>query len=62
MSSTDKFIDDIISEILKYKEEKEEDLTFSYVVKIQDKEGNEKSLNGLYYMDIDKNTLILKEK
>jgi hypothetical protein len=62
LSSTDKFIDDIISEILKYKEEKEEDLTFSYVVKIQDKEGNEKSLNGLYYMDIDKNTLILKEK
>jgi len=61
LSSTDKFIDDIISEILKYKEEKE-DLTFSYVVKIQDKEGKEKSLNGLYYMDIDENTLILKEK
>jgi len=61
LSSTDKFIDDIISEILKYKEKKE-DLTFSYVVKIQDKEGKEKSLNGLYYMDIDENTLILKEK
>ena len=61
MSGTDKFIDEIISEILKYKKEPEE-ISFTYEVKIQDKEGNEKSLNGLYYMDIEKNTLILKEK
>lgn len=61
MSGTDKFIDEIISEILKYKQEPEE-ISFTYEVKIQDKEGNEKSLNGLYYMDIEKNTLILKEK
>jgi hypothetical protein len=37
-------------------------MNFTYNVKIQDKDGNEKSLDGLYFMDIEKNTLILKEK
>lgn len=61
MKATDKFIDDIIQDIIKYgKEEPFND--FTYIVKIQDKEGKEKSLEGLYFMDIEKNTLILKEK
>lgn len=61
MKATDKFIDDIIQDIIKYgKEEPFND--FTYTVKIQDKEGKEKSLEGLYFMDIEKNTLILKEK
>jgi len=61
LKPTDKFIDDIIQDILKYgKEETFND--FTYTVKIQDKDGNEKSLDGLYFMDIEKSTLILKEK
>ena len=61
MKATDKFTDDIIQDIIKYgKEEPFND--FTYIVKIQDKEGKEKSLEGLYFMDIEKNTLILKEK
>lgn len=61
MKPTDKFIDDIIQDILKYGKE-EAPIDFTYTVKIQDKKGNEKSLEGLYFMDIEKNTLILKEK
>ena len=61
MKTTDKFIDDIIQDIIKYGKE-DPFYDFTYTVKIQDKEGNEKSLEGLYFMDIEKNTLILKEK
>lgn len=61
MKPTDKFIDDIIQDIIKYGKE-EPHVDFTYTVKILDKEGNEKSLDGLYFMDIEKNTLILKEK
>ena len=59
--NTDKFIDDIIKEILEHTSSQDTP-NFVYTVKVQDKEGNEKSLNGLYYMDIENNTLILKEK
>jgi len=61
LKDSDKFIDDIIQDILKYGKNEPAHI-FTYLVKIKDKDGKEKSLDGLYFMDIENNTLILKEK